>query len=48
MVDRDAFTEHVKHVKALEAVGISPPSEWTKVHQRLTDFLRLKRPPANG
>ena len=44
MVDRDPFTEFVKNVKTLEAVGISPPPDWTNVHQRLVDFLRLKRP----
>ena len=42
MVDRDPFDQHVKHVKALEAVGIPPPPDWAKVHVRLNDFLRLK------
>ena len=44
MVDRDPFAEHVKHVKTIEAVGISPPPDWAKVHVRLTDFLQLKTP----
>jgi hypothetical protein len=36
--------ERAKNVKTREAVGISPRPDWTKVHQRLVDFLRLKSP----
>ena len=44
MIERDPYTEHVKNVKALAAVGISPPAEWTAMHQRLTDYLGLNTP----
>ena len=43
-VERDQYTEHVKDVKALEAVGISPPTEWTAMHKRLTEYLALDTP----
>lgn len=43
-VEKDMYSEHVKNVKALAAVGISPPAEWTAIHKRLTEYLALDTP----
>ena len=43
-VERDAYNEHTKRVRALEQAGIAPPDEWVAVRRRFDEFLALKTP----